>query len=292
MSRESRVPHPRGPTGTFVLVRRWLIRHFGLGGAAVLGQLEFLDTFYDEPGQPLASRARLVADLEGIVGKHVVDRGLKDLHEARLIRRHEITTMGQRNWETRVEYSLDLAGLEQFLATPESERSGDSRFREPPELPVPDPKSGAAHIVEVDVNAAAAPRAPARGLAVAAAPPQTGKRRVKRTSGIVTWTAADICDAERLEQEHPQDLIQAAAAALLAVGKEPVPGLVTREIERQQRLRATEERGAAAEAERQMRLLANPCESDLGAVERGYNLLPEKLRAHVKQKLENKNAQA
>lgn len=120
---------------------------------------------------------------------------------------------------------------------------------------------------------AAAPRAHARGPAVAsAAPPAISKRRAKRPSGIVTWTADDRPEAERIEQLHSADEIGAAVAALGAAGKEPVPGLVARELERQQRERDTAERRAAAEAAHAVRLAAPP-PIDLAARQRGEQLL-------------------
>ena len=142
------------------------------------------------------------------------------------------------------------------------------------------------------LQAEAAPRAPARGSADAATTTQIGKRRIKRDSGIVTWDAEDIRQAERLEQKHSADHIHAAVTALTDDGKEPVPGVVTRQIDRQQRRQEADQRRANAEAAYQARLKSQPTASDLAAIGRGRNLLPENLRAHVKQKLENKDAQA
>lgn len=42
-----------------------LIKKFGFQAAAILGLLELLDRAQDLPMQPLASRARVIADLEG-----------------------------------------------------------------------------------------------------------------------------------------------------------------------------------------------------------------------------------
>lgn len=124
---------------------------------------------------------------------------------------------------------------------------------------------------------AAAPRAPARGPADAAAAPGTGKKRINRSSGIVVWLPDDSPeDAEKIEQQHDAATITAAVAAVKATGKHPVPGLVLAEIEHQQERRATEERSAAAEAARQAgqaRLNAQPSTSDLAALERGKRLL-------------------
>ncbi|MDO8465273.1 MAG: hypothetical protein Q7S46_08490 [Gallionella sp.] len=95
----------------------------------------------------------------------------------------------------------------------------------------------------VKVLQAAAPHAPARGHADAAAP-QSGKRRTKRASGIVTWMPDDLLEAVRIEQQHSADVIGAAVSALLTAGKQPVPGLVAREIERQRHEHIAAERRA------------------------------------------------
>lgn len=116
---------------------------------------------------------------------------------------------------------------------------------------------------------AAAPRAHARGTD-AAAPLAKGKRRIKRTSGIVTWTVDDLPEAERIEQQYGADLVGAAVAALIAAGKEPVPGLVARGIERQQRDRDAAERRAAADAQLQKQ---DQVDLDPAAMAKGAKLL-------------------
>lgn len=94
---------------------------------------------------------------------------------------------------------------------------------------------------------AAAPRAYARGTDSAAAHPTKGKRRATRPSGIVTWDADDLPEAERIEQQQHADHISAAVSTLLKAGKQPVPGLVAREIEHQHREHlAAEQRAATA----------------------------------------------
>lgn len=294
MSRTSRIPHP--PGSRFVMVNYWAVKRFGLAGAAVIGVLDYWDRAQDSAEQPLGSRNRIVAELEGIVGRNLVDSALRDLAAAGVIRAHKTTVPGQRNLQTWINYGLDLGGLAHLLATagaPETGSSGDYPNRESLELPKPVPKPGLPSIKkEVDLEAAA-PRAFARGSAGAAATAtQVGKRRKKRDSGIVTWDAEDIAEAEDVEARLSPDQIRAAVAALIASGKQPVPGLVSLEAERQQQQRATAERSAAAEAARQVRLHAQLSSSDLAAVERGRNLLPETLRAHVKQNSEDKNAQA
>jgi hypothetical protein len=128
--------------------------------------------------------------------------------------------------------------------------------------------------VKVVQAEAAAPRARARAPADAAAATK-GKRRAKRASGIVTWTTDDLPGAENIEQQHSADEIGAAVAALVKVGKEPVPGLVSREIERQRRERDAAEHRAAAEAAHAARLAAPPLILDPAACQRGEQLLAD-----------------
>jgi hypothetical protein len=87
-------------------------------------------------------------------------------------------------------------------------------------------------------NAAAAP------VEISSTPPRAagGKRRRMRASCIVTWTPDDEAEAVRIEADLPPEDVAAAVAALLAAGKQPVPGLVAEEIERRERLRAAEKR--------------------------------------------------
>lgn len=95
--------------------------------------------------------------------------------------------------------------------------------------------------VKVLQEEAAAPRAFARGTADAAA---SGKKRNVRPSGIITWLPSDVPDAEAIEQRYTSDDITAAAAAITAAGKQPVPGLIQQKIEQQ--LREAKQRAATA----------------------------------------------
>lgn len=93
----------------------------------------------------------------------------------------------------------------------------------------------------VKVVQKAAARASARGTADAAT---FGKKRNVRPSGIITWLPSDVPDAEVIEQRYTSDDITAAAAALTAAGKQPVPGLIQQKIDQQ--LREAEQRAATA----------------------------------------------
>lgn len=266
MSRTSRIPHP--PGSRFVSLYHWAVRRFGIGGAAVLGLLDFLDRAHDAPEQPLASRARIIADLEGIVGRNGVDRALQDLVAAGVIHRNEETAMGRRNWETRVEYSLNITGLRQLLATPENGSYGDSRNRELPGLPEsgtdPGPIRGVPYKdieVEEDVYKEAAPRAGARGSDGAAAADlatEQKRKHPRRTANkIECWYPSEDGPADGIEAHFPQEQIAAAVAVVRARSNSrgnrtsPVPALVAEELERVRRATENAERSAAVRAKRE-----------------------------------------
>ncbi|MFH1819346.1 MAG: hypothetical protein ABIK08_19680 [Pseudomonadota bacterium] len=95
---------------------------------------------------------------------------------------------------------------------------------------------------KTSITEKAAPHACARGDAAA---PQSdtnkNKRRRQRPSGIVTWTTDDELEAQCIEREHSENEISAAIMALAGTSKQPVPGLIAAEIERQRRTRQAEE---------------------------------------------------
>jgi len=130
--------------------------------------------------------------------------------------------------------------------------------------------------VKVLQEEAAAPRAHARGTADAAAAHSTKKRRTTRPSGIVTWDADDLPEAARIEQQHLPDHISAAVSALLKAGKQPVPGLVAREIERQHREHLAAEQRAATAARI---AAADTMAIDPIAQANGAQMLPPAMRA-------------
>jgi len=219
-----------------------LVKRFGFAAAAVLGLIDFLDRAKPRPGMPLASRARIIAELEGVVGKNAVDQALKTLIDAGVIKKIKSVTPGQKNLSVSVEYSLCPAALAD---------SRDSRFREFWELPDPGPESGTESGVpytygtkekeaEAAVHAAAAPQQ-------SSANPATGKRRRVRRSGIVTWTEDDAVEAERIEMTVSSSDLACAVESVRQSGREPVPGLVARELDRIRRARKAE---VAAQARR------------------------------------------
>ena len=109
--RESRVPHPRG--GRFIQLHVWAVNKIGFPAAAVLGLLDFLDRSQERHGQLLASRARIIADLEGIVGKGLVDQALRQLKKLGWIRVEARPIDG--NIATRDWYSLDAGAISDVL---------------------------------------------------------------------------------------------------------------------------------------------------------------------------------
>lgn len=104
MSRTSRVQLP--PATRFVMIYQPLVARLGLAAAAVFGLLDFLDRAQDQPGRPLATRARLIADLQGIIGKNKVDEALAQLADmgwVKKIERREVRS----NIIQWVEFSLN-----------------------------------------------------------------------------------------------------------------------------------------------------------------------------------------
>lgn len=108
----------------------------------------------------------------------------------------------------------------------------------------------------------------------------TGKRRQVRESGIMTWYAEDVSDAETLEGAHAPEVIAAAVAALAAEGKQPVPGLVQQKIEDL----AAAQAAAAEHAERLRRsaeqVQVNQASGDRGgrATREGYQAARAKIQ--------------
>ena len=222
--RSSRIPHP--PGGRIYLIHHWALTAIGFAGAAVLGVLDFLDRTQPWPHQFICTRTRLIADLEGLVGKNKVDEALAQLIKLGWVVRREETVWGQRNLQTRHHYALCPDTVAEFLA-----RDGISR--------VPEQGSGKALKRDLlgsqnrdaickreDVDEEEA--IPAREAAAARA-------FTRRPSGIACWFPEDHEKARQIEREHPPARIEAAAKRLMDSGKEAVPGLVLREIERQLR---------------------------------------------------------
>jgi len=270
MSRVSRIQHQ--PGSRFIALHAWAVREFGVAGAAVIGLLDFLDRAHEKANQPTASRQRVVAELEFIVGRDQVDRALRTLVEVGAINVHKKTTAGAKNLVTRVEYSINSGTLNKIITgTPEIRSPGDSCPQEPPGQLDPVLNPGVAYTKKEKEEEAAA-RAQARGAAAA----KNNKKRRSTASGIVTWTPDDERAAAELEQQGRPDELAAAVATVTATGRDPVPGLVARAIERQQRARHDAARRAALDAERAALIAAPPAGLDLSKID--FLKLPPALR--------------
>lgn len=88
----------------------------------------------------------------------------------------------------------------------------------------------------------------------AAAALDAGKRRRERPTGIVTWDASDVAEAERIEANHDQSAVRAAASAIVTAGREPVPGLVAAELVDMRRRAEHQARQVADDAAHRQRL--------------------------------------
>lgn len=81
-----------------------------------------------------------------------------------------------------------------------------------------------------ELNEAAAPRASARQAAASAAANSRGKQFRLRPSGLVTWTMEDVSAAEKIEQDFPLSSIKEAVRQITRAKKDPLPGLVLRQL--------------------------------------------------------------
>jgi hypothetical protein len=121
--RTSRIPHP--PGSRYLIVHHYLVKRFGLAAAAVLGLLDFLDRAQPKPEMPLASRTRIIAELEGVVGRDAVDKALKTLLDAGVIKKVKIVTPGEKNINVFVEYALCADAIPQAVAANGDDDGGD-----------------------------------------------------------------------------------------------------------------------------------------------------------------------
>jgi hypothetical protein len=280
-----------------VPIYAWACTSFGLAGAAIIGLLEFLDRAEELPEQPLASRARIIADLQGLVGRNAVDAALDELVKSKAVSRHIEVQPGKNNIKRLVRYGLDLPGLEQLLGTPEIGNSRNSRNRESPEFPESVPKSGVPSYIE-ELEEEAAPRAHARGTDSAAASKGSNAKRQhpdRSRLGIECWYPSEDQEADAIVAAHDSDAITAAVTTirqqLNGAGKRtsPVPALVLAELERQQRERDAAVRRAQEDAELRVRAIS---EIDPAAQAKGQQLLPATLRARLPKTTITKEATA
>lgn len=214
----SRIPHPSG--GRILLIHHWAVMALGFSGAAVLGVLDFFDRLQAKPQQFICTRTRLIADLEGVVGKNKVDEALARLMKLGWVLRRQETLWGRSNLQTRHQYALCADAVAEFLLG-----SGICHIPEPKGRKNQNRDLAGSRNQEainkqgVDKGA----EAPADSIA-------TAKSYRRRPSGIICWLPDDEQKAQEIESATPADCIEAAIDRLVDCGKEPVPGLVLREI--------------------------------------------------------------
>ncbi len=61
MARESRIQHPAG--ALYLITHEWIAQKVGVCAANIIGYLGYLDRAKDTPGEPLVTRAKLIAGL-------------------------------------------------------------------------------------------------------------------------------------------------------------------------------------------------------------------------------------
>ena len=283
--RASRIPHPLG--SRFIQVWEWAVRTIGRDAAIVMAEIDFLDRAQDAPGQPVASRARILADLEGLVGRNSVDNALRILVEAGWLKRHERRTLGPFNIQRSYEFSLDAVAIAASLG----HSMMDSGFGDP-DVPISETRQSPNRdqsrnlirepLERIEVDEAAAPSK--RAIVAAAADrssPIQGKRRRKRPSGIVTWVPEDEEEALRIEAVASPDDIVNAIARLCRNEKQPVPGMVAIELERMTKEVQLAKLRSEAEDRHQSALNAKPAD-DVSAFEIGIKLMPSTVRRGVR----------
>ncbi len=229
--RSSRIPHP--PGSRFIKFYAWQVKRFGFASAAVLSLLDYFDRMHEHSGQKLATRARIVADLQGIVGRDAVDKALSALEDMRVITRHVSTSPGEKNIKRNVDYGLNLSGITRLLATPEIRNPGNSETSDSRELLISGLESGlipGLPSIEKEAEKEAAASHLREPISDAAAITQK-KRRV--VLGVVTWYPEDQIEVERLSKLHGKDEVESAADSIRASGIEPLPGRVAQELQRQ-----------------------------------------------------------
>ncbi len=252
-----------------------------------MAEIDFLDRAQDAPGRPVASRARILADLEGLVGRNSVDSALRILVEAGWLKRHERRTLGPFNIQRSYEFSLDAVAIAASLGHSMMDSdSGD------PDVPISEIRQSPNRdqsrnlirepLERIEVDEAAAPSK--RAIVAAAAGHSSsiqGKRRRKRPSGIVTWVPEDEEEAVRIEAATSREDIVKAIARLCHNEKQPVPGMVAIELERMTKEVQLAKLRSEAEDRHQSALKAKPAD-DVSAFDIGIKLMPSAVRRAVR----------
>ena len=135
--RESRIPHP--PGSQVIIAHKWIAAALGKAAAMIMGHLDYLDRVKGGEGEPLATRAGLIAALEGFVGKNAIDENLKTLVEIGWVVLIEQKSFGDNNLRQWHEYAIDVDAIGAWLAqNRETRRPGFGK----PGVPVSGPVSG------------------------------------------------------------------------------------------------------------------------------------------------------
>lgn len=98
------------------MLRTWIVREVGVAAAAVVDALDFLDRREDRAGQYVATRTRIISDLQGVVSRQSVDGALRQLVEFGWVERREVTAPGQRNIQTTHHYSLNSDAINAWIS--------------------------------------------------------------------------------------------------------------------------------------------------------------------------------
>lgn len=235
MSRTSRIERP--PGSRFLAIFSDDIFLFGLQGAAVIALLDFFDRAHGVGGQPTASRARILADLQGFIGRNSVDVALTQLLKLGVIKKHVGVEMGEKNYTRNIFYSINSPALSAILqGNPETGSSGDSLFRELRGLPVSVPEQGVPSICVKEERSSSSSEEKILSA---------GGRKAFNLgpAGLHIWTPADRLAADQLIAEHGLD---AVASTVNQMDTEPLPGRVRHKLEQLARAQRAAAKQASA----------------------------------------------
>jgi len=189
------------------------------------------------------SAEQLAAERPEHEGRDAIRTALRELKAAGYIQRR--ATMGASGrftgWETLVYDTPQLMDN----GKPENPPAGFP----PAEKPALK-SSKSTSLVKPSNAAASRARDPASAAAGESQQQQRAAKKVRRVrpSGIVCWEQDDPQLAEAIEADATLGEVRAAVVAVEATGKDPVPGLVSREIQRVRRVREKAEQTKAREA--------------------------------------------
>lgn len=227
--RMSRIAYPSG--GRFLQIQDCIVRAVGKAAAAVVADLDFLDRAQEQAGCTLATRSRLIADLEGFVSRDTVDKALAALVDIGWVHRHERVVMGSRNLQMSHEYSLDADSISSFLTDarrPEKRTPGKLKpgtpttGNQPCNQDVkPDPSID---VLDLDLSAVAA-ATPADTWLNSSTHPLTAAALVKIAES--TWRAKPSSNVD-MDKKHCRQALHVAATLSDTVAAAVVDGVSDR----------------------------------------------------------------